>query len=75
MLLERLGADRVVYGAFSSYAQQQMVLARVAIAQQLERVDDDGLRKQLALQDGLAARRVEGREVRCHRTNLGRRAA
>jgi ribosome biogenesis GTPase len=33
MFLERLGADQAVYGAFSSYAQQQMVLARVAIAQ------------------------------------------
>ncbi len=33
MFLERLGADQSVYGAFSSYAQQQMVLARVAIAQ------------------------------------------
>jgi ribosome biogenesis GTPase / thiamine phosphate phosphatase len=34
MFLERLGADRVVYDAFSPYASQpQMVLARVAIAQ------------------------------------------
>lgn len=33
MFLERLGADETVYGAFSSYAPQQMVLARVAIAQ------------------------------------------
>jgi ribosome biogenesis GTPase / thiamine phosphate phosphatase len=33
MLLEHLGADQGVYGAFSSYAQQQMRLARVAIAQ------------------------------------------
>ncbi|MCE5306892.1 MAG: ribosome small subunit-dependent GTPase A [Acidobacteriales bacterium] len=33
MFLERLGADQSVYGAFSSYARQQMVLARVAIAQ------------------------------------------
>ncbi|MCL5743110.1 MAG: ribosome small subunit-dependent GTPase A [Acidobacteria bacterium] len=33
MFLERLGADQAVYGAFSSYAQQQMVLARVATAQ------------------------------------------
>ncbi len=33
MFLERLGADRSVYRAFSSYAQQQLTLARVAIAQ------------------------------------------
>jgi len=33
MFLERLGADQAIYGAFSSYAQQQMTLARVAIAQ------------------------------------------
>ena len=33
MFLERLGADQALYGAFSSYARQQMVLARVAIAQ------------------------------------------
>lgn len=33
MFLERLGADQAVYGAFSSYSQQQLVLARVAIAQ------------------------------------------
>ncbi len=33
MFLERLGADQAVYGAFSLYSQQQMVLARVAIAQ------------------------------------------
>jgi ribosome biogenesis GTPase len=33
MFLERLGADQALYGAFSSYAQQQLVLARVAIAQ------------------------------------------
>ncbi len=33
MFLERLGADPAVYGAFSSYAQQQLTLARVAIAQ------------------------------------------
>jgi ribosome biogenesis GTPase len=33
MFLERLGADPAVYGAFSPYAGQQMVLARVAIAQ------------------------------------------
>ncbi len=33
MFLERLGADQAVFGAFSPYAQQQMVLARVAIAQ------------------------------------------
>ena len=33
MFLERFGADQAVYGAFSSYAQQQMTLARVAIAQ------------------------------------------
>ncbi len=33
MFLERLGAGPAVYGAFSSYAQQQMTLARVATAQ------------------------------------------
>lgn len=33
MLLEHLGADQRVYSAFSSYAQQQMRLARVSIAQ------------------------------------------
>ena len=33
MFLERLGADQAVYGAFSPYAQQQLTLARVAIAQ------------------------------------------
>lgn len=33
MHLERLGADQAVLGAFSSYAQQGMILARVAIAQ------------------------------------------
>ncbi|HEU0142653.1 MAG TPA: ribosome small subunit-dependent GTPase A [Bryobacteraceae bacterium] len=33
MFLERLGADQTVYGAFSPYARQQMVLARVAVAQ------------------------------------------
>ncbi len=33
MFLERLGADQAVYSAFSSYSQQQIVLARVAIAQ------------------------------------------
>jgi ribosome biogenesis GTPase len=33
MFLERLGADRDVYGAFHSHAQQQFTLARVAIAQ------------------------------------------
>ncbi|MFB3829793.1 MAG: ribosome small subunit-dependent GTPase A [Bryobacteraceae bacterium] len=33
MFLERLGADAAVYGAFSVYAQQEMVLARVATAQ------------------------------------------
>ncbi len=33
MFLERLGADAAVYGAFSPYAQQEMVLARVATAQ------------------------------------------
>jgi ribosome biogenesis GTPase len=33
MFLESLGADAAVYGAFSPYAQQQMVLARVATAQ------------------------------------------
>jgi ribosome biogenesis GTPase len=33
MLLERFGADAAVYGAFSSYTQQEMVLARVATAQ------------------------------------------
>jgi ribosome biogenesis GTPase / thiamine phosphate phosphatase len=32
MFLERLGADAAVYGAFSPYAQQEMVLARVATA-------------------------------------------
>ena len=33
MFLEGLGADESLYGAFSSYAQQRMVLARVAVAQ------------------------------------------
>lgn len=33
MFLERLGADQRVYGAFSRYGQQQLVLARVATAQ------------------------------------------
>src|SRR5512146_3347434 len=33
MFLERLGADAAVSGAFSPYAQQEMVLARVATAQ------------------------------------------
>src|SRR5512147_1637909 len=33
MFLERLGADAAIYGAFSPYAQQGMVLARVATAQ------------------------------------------
>ncbi|MCZ2080182.1 MAG: ribosome small subunit-dependent GTPase A [Bryobacteraceae bacterium] len=33
MFLEHLGADQTVYGAFSPYARQQMVLARVAVAQ------------------------------------------
>jgi hypothetical protein len=33
MLLELLGADAAVYGAFSPYAQQERVLARVATAQ------------------------------------------
>lgn len=33
MFLERLGADAAVYGAFSPYAQPEMVLARVATAQ------------------------------------------
>ncbi len=33
MFLERLGADQALHGAFSSYARQQMVLARIAIAQ------------------------------------------
>jgi ribosome biogenesis GTPase / thiamine phosphate phosphatase len=33
MFLERLGADEAIYGAFSSYSQQQLTLARVAIAQ------------------------------------------
>ena len=33
MFLERLGADQAVYGAFSSYSRQDLVLARVAIAQ------------------------------------------
>jgi ribosome biogenesis GTPase len=33
MYLERLGADAAVYGAFSPYGQQEMVLARVGAAQ------------------------------------------
>lgn len=33
MFLELLGADAVLFGAFSPYAQRQMVLARVATAQ------------------------------------------
>ncbi len=33
MFLERLGADQAIYGAFSTYARQELVLARVAIAQ------------------------------------------
>ena len=33
MFLESLGADQALYGVFSPYAQQQLVLARVAIAQ------------------------------------------
>ena len=33
MFLERMGANEAIYGAFSSYAQQQLTLARVGIAQ------------------------------------------
>jgi ribosome biogenesis GTPase / thiamine phosphate phosphatase len=33
MFLEHLGADESVYGAFSAYARQQLLLARVAVAQ------------------------------------------
>jgi len=33
MFLERLGADGSVFGAFSPYAEQKLMLARVAIAQ------------------------------------------
>jgi hypothetical protein len=33
MFLERIGAGEALYGAFSPYSQQQLILARVAIAQ------------------------------------------